>query len=100
VDGGHAPLVDLLLARGADVGLKDSQGDTALEYAELCEYGELAARLVSVVGWCGRGGLFGVWMVWLGGLFGWWGDRDLSGSDFTHTHQYQRRAMAEGPQPT
>lgn len=39
--------MEQLLARGADVRLKDSQGETALDYAELCEYAELAARLVS-----------------------------------------------------
>lgn len=47
VDGGHAALVDCLLERGADVGVRDSEGDTPLDYAELCEYTELAARLVS-----------------------------------------------------
>ncbi len=46
VDGGHEALVVELLKRGADVALKDSQGDTALDYAELCEYEELAALLV------------------------------------------------------
>lgn len=49
VDGGHAALVECLLGRGADVGARDSQGDTPLDYAELCEYAELAALLVS---WC------------------------------------------------
>lgn len=39
-------LVERLLALGADAGLRDSQGETALDYAELCEYTELAARLV------------------------------------------------------
>lgn len=50
VDGGHAALVECLLGRGADVGLKDSQGDTALDYAELCEYEEIAAVLVRLSG--------------------------------------------------
>jgi len=55
VDGGHAALVVELLKRGADVALKDSQGDTALDYAELCEYEELAALLVGEcvpLWWC------------------------------------------------
>ena len=46
VDGGHASLVECLLGRGAKADVKDSEGDTPLDYAELCEYTELAERLV------------------------------------------------------
>lgn len=39
-------MVEWLLGRGCTISLLDSEGETALGYAELCEYEEIAARLV------------------------------------------------------
>lgn len=46
VDGDHQVLVDLLLARGADVTTKDGEGETPLDYARLCEHEALVKVLV------------------------------------------------------
>ena len=44
---GHIKIVQLLLANGADVNLKDSEGDTALDEAELNDNTEIIKLLKS-----------------------------------------------------
>lgn len=45
-DRNHVGVIDVLVEKGADVGVKDGDGMTALHYAALCDHAEAAGVLV------------------------------------------------------